>query len=137
MRLVIDTNVLVSALLSRSGVPARLLERFLAGAGHELLCDVRVLDEYRDVLGRPEFSFGAAAVADLLEAVEAVALVVDAPPLAVRLPDADDLPFLEVAAAGRAYALVTGNVRHFVPVQGSHPVRVVSPREALELIAAG
>jgi uncharacterized protein len=135
MRLVVDTNVLVSALLTPAGVAAHFLERFFAGSGYELLVDARILDEYRRVLGRPEFGFDSGALSELLAAVKAFGLEVDAMPIAVRLPDADDLPFLEVAVAGRAHALVTGNARHFIPVQGSHTVRVLNPREALRLIA--
>ena len=134
MRLVVDTNVLVSALLNPSGIPARLLEQIQTG-GHTLLFDARILDEYRRVLNRPEFAFSPGAVAVLLSAVQSSGLQVDALPLAVRLPDADDLAFLEVAAAGLAGALITGNAHHFAPIQGAHGIRVVSPREALELLA--
>ena len=134
MRLVVDTNVLVSALLTPSGIPARLLERIQAG-GHTLLFDARITDEYHRVLNRPEFSFSPVAVAELLSAVQTSGVEVDALPLEVRLPDSDDLAFLEVATAGLADALITGNARHFVPVQGAHGIRVVSPREALELLA--
>ncbi len=134
MRLVVDTNVLVSALLTPSGIPARLLEQIQTG-GYALIFDARILDEYRRVLNRPEFAFSPGAVAELLSAVQSSGLQVDALPLAVRLPDADDLAFLEVAAAGLAGALITGNARHFDPIQGAHGIRVVSPREALELLA--
>ena len=134
MRLVVDTNVLVSALLTPSGIPARLLERIQAD-GHTLLFDARITDEYHRVLNRPEFSFNPGAVAELLSAVQSSGFEVDAIPLAVRLPDADDLAFLEVAAAGLADALITGNARHFAPVQGAHGILVLSPREALDLLA--
>ncbi|CAN5713782.1 hypothetical protein BH23GEM5_BH23GEM5_02170 [soil metagenome] len=134
MRLVVDTNVLVPALLNPSGIPARLLEWIQAG-GHTLLFDARILDGYYRVLNRPEFAFSPGAVAVLLSAVPSSGLQVDALPLAVRLPDADDLAFLEVAAAGLAGALITGNACHFAPIQGAHRIRVVSPREALELLA--
>ncbi len=134
MRLVVDTNVLVSVLLNLSGVPARLLERIQAG-GHALLFDDRITDEYHRVLNRPEFAFSPGAVAELLLAIQSSGLEVNALPLEVRLPDSDDLAFLEVAAAGAAAALITGNARHFVPVQGAHGIQVVSPREALDLLA--
>lgn len=134
MRLVVDTNILVSALLTPSGIPARLVERVQAGS-HAVLFDARILDEYHRVLNRPEFPFSPGAVAALLSAVEFSGLGIDAPPLEIRLPDPDDLPFLEVAAAGRADALVTGNARHFVPLEGAHGIRVVSPREGVELLA--
>lgn len=52
-----------------------------------------------------------------------------APPLPVTLPDPDDLPILEVAVAGGAELLVTGNSRHFQPLAGAHAVRVLAPAE--------
>lgn len=102
--------------------------------GPEFLFDARIVGEYSRVLRRPEFLFRPDAVMNLLSALQSSGLEIDAAPLPVRLPDPDDLPFLEVAAAGRAQALVTGNARHFVPVQDTHQVRVLSPREALEML---
>lgn len=133
MRLVLDTNVLVSALLTPDGVCARCLDRVQTG-GHELLFDHRIRDEYARVLARHEFGFRAATVADLIAAVGAVGLLIDADPIPVGLPDPDDLPFLEVAQSGRSHALVTGSRRHFIPLDGTHGVRVITLREALELL---
>lgn len=133
MRVVVDTNVLVSSLLTPRGTSARLMEQ-LFGAGDAWLVDSRILAEYRQVLPRPRFRLSPKVVEEVLSAIDASVLIIDAAPLRVRLPDPTDLPFLEVAAAGRAEALITGNVRHFVPAEGSHDVRVVSPREALNLM---
>lgn len=55
-----------------------------------------------------------------------------APPLAVTLPDEDDLPFLEVAAAGGARALLTGDATDDEPRRGSHDVTVLAPDDFLE-----
>jgi uncharacterized protein len=128
MRVVIDTNVLVSALLSPHGPPAQLLRLALQG---ELvtLFDERILAEYREVLERPRFGFDAADVDDVLEGIEWTGELVHARPLAIELPDPFDLPFLEVAVSGAADTLVTGNQRHFRPVKGSHEVTLLSPAE--------
>ena len=134
MRVVVDTNVVVSALLTPAGTASRVTEHLLGG-GHDWLLDARILAEYREVLPRPRFRLSPAVVTEVTTALEALPLLVDVPALAVRLPDTADLPFLEVAAAGVASALITGNARHFVPVQGAHGIRVVSPREALDLLA--
>ena len=133
MRVVLDTNVLVSGVLNPHGPPGRLVDRDLAG---ELvpLVDDRILGEYAEVLRRPRFGFRADDVKILLSFVRTVAEPVLARPLADALPDPDDLPFLEVAVSGNAAALVTGNPRHFTPGGRAHRVRVVLPREALELL---
>lgn len=133
MRVVLDTNVLVSGLLNPHGAPGRVLDLMLAG-GLRPLYDDRLLHEYRDVLARERFGFEASDVDALLRHLRAVGELVSAPPLPVTLPDPDDRPFLEVAAAGGARALVTGNAADFEPREGSHGVTVVSPDAFLEIV---
>ncbi len=89
-----------------------MLDLFLAGE-ITLLVDDRILGEYRAVLPRPKFGFDTNDVADLLAEIDAESVRVMAPPFAVSLRDEKDLPFIEVAIAGEADSLVTGNVRHF------------------------
>jgi putative PIN family toxin of toxin-antitoxin system len=93
--------------------------------------DDRILDEYREVLSRPRFGFEAAAVATFLQGIESGERI-DAPSLDLDLPDPDDAPFVEVAVAANADALVTGNRRHFPPSCGA---MVVSPAELLRRLA--
>jgi putative PIN family toxin of toxin-antitoxin system len=131
VRIVLDTNVLVSGLLSPHGAPGRVLDAVLAGT-HVLLLDDRIRSEYAEVLGRRRFGFASDDVAVLLRGLESRGESVTAPPLSLVLPDADDLPFLEVAAAGRADRLVTGNPRHFAAAaRRLRPGTVVSPAQFL------
>ena len=135
MRGVLDTNVLVSGLLTPHGPTGRVVDLLLAGQV-VLLADDRILGEYIEVLGRPKFAFRPEDVVNLLEYLRATAELVVAPPLRVRVPDEDDLPFLEVAAAGTADALVTGNTRDYEPTRGRHDVRVITPAEFVRLVGA-
>jgi putative PIN family toxin of toxin-antitoxin system len=128
VRLVLDTNVLVSALLSPRGAPARVLDRIFMG-DHVLLLDDRILAEYAEVLARPRFGFAPRDVAALLAWIEAWGEPVAAEPLRIRLADPDDLPFVEVAVTGRADALVTGNPRHFDVRDLAGTLRVVVPAD--------
>ncbi len=132
MRLVFDTNVLVSALLTPGGTSDRALRAAVA-IGATFLYDERMLAEYRAVLSRPKFRVAIAPplierlVSGLIASGEKIAaLRAD-----LALPDPDDTPFLEVALTGRADALVTGNARHFQP---SHGVTVISPSGLLKLL---
>ena len=132
MRLVLDTNVLVSVLLTPGGTSDRAL-RAAVSFGANFLYDARMLAEYRAVLSRPKFRAVIAPpmieqlVSGLIASGEKIAaLAAD-----LRLPDPDDTPFLEVALTGRADALVTGNPRHFHP---SHGIPIVSPSSLLKLI---
>lgn len=130
MTIVLDTNVLVSGLLSPFGPPGEIVR--LVAAGHLTLClDVRILTEYRDVLLRPVFGLDARRVDILLEQVEREGLHVTAPPLPVRLPDPDDEVFLAVALSAHAEALVTRDLRHF-PQELRRGVRVMTPAELVD-----
>lgn len=130
MRAVIDTNVLVSGVLNPHGPPGRIVDGILAQS-FVLLYDDRILAEYRDVLSRPVFEFRRIEVDAFVDFAEATGESVMAASLAVLLPDPDDLPFLEVATAADADALVTGNLRHFKPRRGSHGINVCTPAEFL------
>ncbi len=128
MMVVLDTNVLVSALLCPFGPPARVLDLDLAGEVR-LAYDDRLLAEYRQVLARPRFGLDVHDVTHLLDYLAADGLPVVARPLAISLPDPDDLPFLEVAVEAGA-VLVTGNRRHF-PAEVCGEALVLTPADFL------
>ena len=132
MRLVLDTNVLVSVLLTPGGTSDRAL-RAAVSFGANFLYDARMLAEYRAVLSRPKFRAVIAPpmIEQLVSGLIATGEKIAALPADPGLPDPDDLPFLEVALTGRADALVTGNARHF---HASHGVTVVSPSGLLKLL---
>jgi uncharacterized protein len=130
VRIVLDTNVLVSGLLAPFGPPSEILR--MVSSGEITLClDARVLSEYADVLARPRFDFDQDDVAALLDFVSHSGMTVAASPLAAALPDPDDEPFLEIALAGGAEFLVTGNGSHF-PADLCQGVHVVSPAQFLK-----
>jgi len=131
MRIVLDTNVIVSAVLTAGGTCARILD-LLADGSFELCVDDRILGEYQTVLHRPELRIEADDADILIELIRSVADPAPAVPLHVRLPDPDDVPFLEAAAATGAI-LVTGNLRHY-PAKQRAGVRVLTPAEFLELL---
>lgn len=126
MLVVLDTNILVSALLSPFGPPARVLDLVLSG-DIRAAYDDRLLAEYREVLARPKFSFAPEEVVVVLDYLETDGERVTARPLPCDLPDPDDLPFLEVAAQAEA-VLITGNTAHY-PEAVRGGVRVVAPGE--------
>lgn len=132
MKVVLDTNVLVSALLAPHGPAARVLDAVLAGL-LGLVFDDRILHEYDEVLRRERFGFTAEDVKALLDFIRSEGQAVVAPPLKLALPDPDDLMFVEVAAAGRADAIVTGNKKHF-PAGCRGGIPVISPAEVLSLL---
>ncbi len=129
---VIDTNVLIAGSLSRTGPPSVIVDAMLDG--HVcLLVDQRVIDEYEDVFRRPRFAKVFGRLRYILDYIQLFGIWAAAYPLAVTLPDPDDVPFLEVAAAGRVH-LLTGNEGHYTPVTGTHAVEVLSPRRFVDHI---
>ena len=134
MRIVLDTNVLVSGLMSPHGPPGRIVD-LVVGGEITLILDDRILSEYREVLQRPRFHFRPADVDALLVFIRRESEIVVALPLGLALPDPGDVPFLEVAVAGDADALVTGNIRHFKEwTPSSLPLE--TPAELLERFVA-
>jgi putative PIN family toxin of toxin-antitoxin system len=135
MRIVLDTNVLVSGLLSPNGAPAEIVR--MVAAGYLSLCfDARILAEYGEVLLRPRFGLAPAAVVDLLAQVRAAGQVAASAPWPSALPDPSDAMFLEAAVGGDAACLVTGNLRHF-PARYRAGVVVLSPSAFLAAWRAG
>ena len=130
MRVVIDTNILVSGLLSPYGAAAKIIRMLVAGS-LEILYDARIVSEYEEVLSRPKFSFDKDKIGDLIEFIISFGIPVSATPLSRRLPDPDDEPFLEVAIAGKADALITGNTVHY-PMRSRNKTLVLMPGQFIK-----
>ena len=130
MKIVLDTNVLVSGLLSPFGPPGEIVR--MTSAGMLQICyDARIFAEYQDVLHRPKFVLNAAHTDALLDQIKACGHSVVTQPLKKPLQDAGDEPFLEVAIAGKAACLITGNLKHYPPANRQH-VTVLSPADFLD-----
>lgn len=113
---VIDTNVLVSSLLSKYDTSATSQVVFRTILGEIVpVYSTEILAEYREVLSRKKFKFPSEQVEYLLNAIIEYGVLVEPSPTGVELPDMKDLPFYEVVLEKRsddAY-LVTGNIKHF------------------------
>lgn len=130
MKVVVDTNVLVAGLLSPFGRPGEVV-RMIAAGSLSILYDARIMTEYAHVLRRPKFSLSPEHIEVLLDQVKAEGVIVASAPLFVHLPDKDDEVFLEVALAGHAQCLITGNLKHF-PVAARQGMRILAPAEFLD-----
>lgn len=126
MMLVMDTNVLVSGVLSPYGPPGQLLDMVLDGA-LTLVLSPPILEEYRAVLLRPRFQFDTQQINTLLDTLDNTSLHVAPLPWPLPLPDMDDETFIATAATALV-PLVTGNLADYPPAcRGG--VLVQSPRE--------
>ncbi len=130
---VIDTNVLVSSLLSKKDDSAtvQVLGKVIIGEVIPVYSNV-ITKEYRKVLSRKKFDFSGDTIEYLLSAVEKYGILIDPSPSRIILPDMKDLPFYEAVLEKRdvnAY-LVTGNIKHFP----KEPF-IVTPRELLDILS--
>ena len=128
---VIDTNVLVSAMLHWESVPGSVTEETLTGRITPLLNE-EIISEYRDVLSRPKFHFPVDAVEVVINDLIKRGIFLNGENVDEIIPDPKDAVFYQVVMEARksdpAY-LVTGNLKHF-PVKSF----IVTPREMLEII---
>ena len=128
VRVVLDTNILVSACWKAGSLEERLLDMAIRGEIAACATD-EVLAEYRDVLRRPKFSSIRETAEVKLAALEAACLHVSPGERLQLATDDDDNRFLECALAAGARFLVTGNLRHFPETFGF--TRIVNAREFL------
>jgi len=132
VRVVLDTNVLISALLF-DGVPERI---FLAGLRGEiqLLTSVSLLEELGRVL-KGKFKIDANSVAHTIELVKSVAEVVEVESrVRVTLHPDGDNRVLECASDGKADLIVTGDTKHILPLGKYKGTRILSPAEFVRFI---
>jgi uncharacterized protein len=132
LRLVIDTNVVVSAALKPEGLQRTTFLLAITKPAR-LYVSRPILDEYADVLSRPELKIRKGLRQQLLQLIKNRSnLVVPSRRLEVS-GDRDDNRFLECADAARADYLVTGNLRHFPRFWKK--TKVITPREFIGLVA--
>jgi len=130
MKVVLDTNVLVSGLLTPFGTCGEIV-RMLTSSEIVPCVDSRILLEYHDVLRRPKFDIDGRKLDVVTDHIQHASEVHATVPLDTHLPDEDDNPFLEVTLSSGAECLVTGNLNHF-PKRCRAGSRVLSPRQFLE-----
>jgi len=132
LRLVIDTNTVVSAALKPDGLQRTVLLLAITKPARLYVSD-DVMAEYREVLARPELKIRKGPRQQLLQLIKAHAYSVKpARPLLVTT-DPDDNRFLECADAARADYLVTGNTRHFPKFWKK--TKVITSREFISIVA--
>jgi putative PIN family toxin of toxin-antitoxin system len=133
-RVVLDTNVVVSALLKSQGLEDQVLR--LALAGRLLLCtSPAVLEEYARVLPSPKFKLRPEEIATTLKQLQKAGSCYH-PADTLKISDHEsDNRFYECAEAAQANFLITGNLKHFK--KDYKGTRIVNARQLLDLMASG
>ena len=165
MRIVLDTNILVSALISGEGTPGQVLAA-VKSHGITLITSRFQIDDLREVLARDRLqpyirresvrslrdmeddgnrypsiarrpAISDQEVDDVLYHLEAVAVVVAELPEVSLSADSDDNPILATATAGDADLIVSGDRDHVLAAGSAHGIPIITAREAADRLRAG
>jgi len=132
LRLVLDTNIVVSAALKPDGLQRTVLLLAMTKPARLYVSDA-ILSEYREVLRRPELRIRKGLRWQLLQLIRNHSQLLIPPRLLRVTKDPDDDKFLECADAARADYLVTGNQQHFPKFWKK--TKVITSREFISVVA--
>jgi putative PIN family toxin of toxin-antitoxin system len=132
LRLVIDTNIVISAALKPDGLQRTVLLLAIAKPAR-LYVSEAIAAEYGEVLARPELKIRRGLRQQLLDLIKHRAQIVKPARSLQVAKDPDDDKFLECAEAARADYLVTGNQRHFPKFWKK--TKVITSREFIDIVA--
>ena len=132
IRVVIDTNIVVSAMLRSDGLPEAVFNLAIGHREIRMYFSEPVMAEYEEVLRRPRFDIQPDKVTNALARIRETGLVVTPTVSVTAARDPDDNIFLECAQSAEAEYLVTGNLKDFPRVWLT--TRIVTAREFMEVI---
>ena len=135
MRVVLDNNVIVSALVTRGTPPDRLYQAWLRNE-IELVTSTAQIDELADVLSRPKLRryVEPANAAGLVSDILLRAIVILDMPVPRRSPDPKDDAILAAAVAGEAKLVVSGDKPGILALREIDGIPIRTPREALQIV---
>ena len=133
MRIVLDTNILIAALITQGTPPDRLCQAWLRGDVELVTCAAQ-LAEVAAVLARPRMRkyLDADEAAAIVENIDTRATILDAPPDVDLSPDPKDNPILAAAIAGKADLIVSGDKKHMLALGEVANIPIVTARDALD-----
>jgi uncharacterized protein len=132
LRLVVDTNILISAVLMANTVPRRVLDRWTHGSVVLLTCDEQI-DEFRRASMKPQLRprLNKVAVGQLVNQLRKAAIMIDRLPAIDLSPDPFDNYLLALAQAGSADYLITGDKPGLLAFGSHGRTRIVTARDFL------
>ena len=136
MRVVLDTNILIGAVITKGTPPDKLYQAWMRGEIN-LITSTAQMAEVAAVLARPRLEkfLGADEAETLVENIGTRALILDEPPSVNLSPDPKDNPILAAAIAGKADVIVSGDKKHMLALGEVEGIPVVTAREALERLS--
>jgi putative PIN family toxin of toxin-antitoxin system len=135
MRVVLDTNILISALISRFGPTDRLYDAW-KNRSYQLVTSIEQLDEFRRVTRYPRVRklIDPSAAGVMYNQLRISAIVLDKLPVVNRSRDAGDNFLLAMAEAGAAEYLVTGDKLDILSLKTHGNTRIIDPTSMLRVV---
>ncbi len=131
MKIVLDTNVLISGFFPKKSPPTIILDMIIEGI-ITICYTSEIFIEYQEVLNRKKFAFIEKHRREIvLNYIKIAGYLVSGIPTNIILPDRDDEKFIEAAFAGQANYIVTGNQKHY-PEKQYNNVKVILPADFLK-----
>ena len=136
VRIVLDTNVLIGALITKGTPPDRLYQAWLRGEIDLVTCTAQIV-EVADVLSRPRLLkyVDADEAAAIVENIDTRAVILDDPPDVDLSPDPKDNPILAAAIAGKVDLIVSGDKKHVLALGEVEGIPIVTARDALDRLS--
>ena len=131
MRLVLDTNVVISAFINPGGKPSQIVKMIL-GRGAALCYNSAILSEYENVMLRPKFQdkIDSGTIRRFIDLLRSIGISFNPPPSDIKLYDESDRIFYDTAK-GSGSVLISGNTKHYP----KEPF-ILLPADFLELLEA-
>ena len=138
MRIVLDTGIFISALISEGTPPDKVYQAWLDGA-FVLITSEAQLTELKRVLGYEKLQryLKAPKVAILLESIEMFAVLAEKLPEVDLSPDPDDNRIIATAIAGKADYIISGDKRHMLSLEKAEGIPIVTARYAVDTLFSG
>lgn len=135
MRVALDTNILLSALMVRGTPPDRLYEEWRHGR-FQLASTEKQIDELRQVVRRPFFQarLKASEIGRMVNDIRRLAMMYDTLPAVSRSPDPNDDYLLALCQAASADYLVTGDKSHLLALERHEGTRILSAKSLVDLL---
>jgi putative PIN family toxin of toxin-antitoxin system len=127
MKIVLDTNIIVSAFINPKGTPGEIISLILARK-ITICYDNRILSEYTEILKRSKFDFDNILIDEFLSFIKENGEYIIAEPQKTKFSDEDDKIFYDVYKSSDANYIITGNKKHFPKEKN-----IITPREYIEL----
>ena len=125
IKVVLDTNILVSALWTHIGNPSKIVDMFFTDKIY-VYYNLKIMEEYQDVLTRPKLNFPSEKISWLLNRIKEKGILINAEKSTISMIDETDRKFYDTAKTAGAI-LITGNIKHY-----SGESFIVSPADFIQ-----